>query len=463
MGESASEEIQQEAGASIRYEDHNTKMIKETSTSSENKNQNEQLVKEVTTMLETLEPPISTKCLIYKVPYHLRQWNKGAYTPQLISIGPIHHNNNGMQTMEKCKVRYFKTFLQKAEIDLETLVSTITEMEDSIRCCYLETVQLRSDKFVKMIMLDVSFILELFRRDLCGIRRSDDPIFVEDWLFSMVWQELLLLENQLPFFVIQKIYDLALPSLSKEFSLIHLTFIFFRYLNVHDKVPEPEMEIQHFTDLLRFFQQPPPHPTKKPNRGSKMALLKYSVTQLHDAGVKFEVISDKSMSELDLNFKNGVLEIPLLEFKDDTEALVRNIMAVEQCRHRMHSTDEYVISDFYLILDHLVNTSKDVDLLRDKGIIVNHLGDSDTVTCLINNLNKGIFTSLMNSDYYELCEELNEFYEKTWHRWKALLRRQYFGTPWRVASTIAAIILLGLTLIQTVCSIIQIVPIFKSW
>ncbi|KAM4118447.1 hypothetical protein ACB094_02G203500 [Castanea mollissima] len=438
MEESASEEIQQEESASIKIE-----------TSSEIKNQNERLVNKVKTMFEKLEPPISTKFLIYKVPYLLRQWNKGAYTPQVISIGPIHHNNNRLQTMEKHKVRYFKSFLQTAEIELETLVSTIREMEDSIRRCYLETVQLGSDKFVKMIMLDT----------------VDDPIFVEYWLRDTVRQELLLLENQLPFFVIQKIYDLASPSYicvsSRRSSLIQLSFIFFDFFNNHKKKPEPEMEIQHFTDLLRFFQQPPPHPNKKPNRVPGMTLPKYSATQLRDAGVKVDVISDKSVSEWDLNFKNGVLKIPRLLFEDSTEARVRNIMALEQCRQRMHSTDEYVISDFYLILDHLVNTSKDVDLLSDKGIIVNWLGDSNTVKCMINNLNLGIITSRMNSDYNLLCKDLNDFYEKTWHRWKALLRHQYFGTPWRAASTIAAIILLGLTLIQTVCSIIQIVPIFK--
>lgn len=89
MEESASEEIQQEASASIRYENHNTKMIKETRTSSENKNQNEQQVNAVTTMLETLEPPISTKCLIYKVPYHLRKWNKEATLLSLFQLVPF--------------------------------------------------------------------------------------------------------------------------------------------------------------------------------------------------------------------------------------------------------------------------------------------------------------------------------------------------------------------------------------
>ena len=157
---------------------------------------------------------------------------------------------------------------------------------------------------------------------------------------------------------------------------------------------------------------------------------------------------------LDLSFKEGVLEIPLLEFVDSTEAYVRNIMALEQCYH----TWDRCITDFYLILDRLINTDKDVDLLSDKEIIINCLGDSNVITSMINKLNRGIGRINMNSNLCCLCEELNAFYLKPWHRWKALLRHQYFSTPWRAASTIAAIILLVLTLIQTVCSIIQIVP-----
>ena len=43
------------------------------------------------------------------------------------------------------------------------------------------------------------------------------------------------------------------------------------------------------------------------------------------------------------------------------------------------------------MLDHLINTCEDVDLLSDEGIIDNRLGDSNAVTAMINNLNKGIF------------------------------------------------------------------------
>ena len=46
---------------------------------------------------------------------------------------------------------------------------------------------------------------------------------------------------------------------------------------------------------------------------------------------------------------------------------------------------------YYLILlDFLINTRKDVDLLYDKKILVNYLGDNNVIKFMINNLHKDI-------------------------------------------------------------------------
>ena len=72
-----------------------------------------------------MEPVQWRECCIYKVPKKLRQVNKEAYTPKLISIGPFHHgekdlrgekelrdeeNENVPRDMEMLKVRFFKDF-----------------------------------------------------------------------------------------------------------------------------------------------------------------------------------------------------------------------------------------------------------------------------------------------------------------------------------------------------------------
>nr|POE70171.1 upf0481 protein [Quercus suber] len=111
----------------------------------------------------------STECRIYKVPRHLRKWNEEAYTPHVISIGPIHHGNKRFQTMEKHKVRCFESFKQRTGINSENFVRIIRQMEYSIRQCYVETVaELESDDFVKMIMLDAQWRRHLQLRVFLG-------------------------------------------------------------------------------------------------------------------------------------------------------------------------------------------------------------------------------------------------------------------------------------------------------
>jgi transposase len=89
--------------------------------------------------------------------------NEKAYTPKVISIGPFHHGDERLETMEKLiKVTYFKRFVQKAVLNVENLVSIIRDGEADVRHCYSHTSALSSDDYVKMILVDVICIIVFF-------------------------------------------------------------------------------------------------------------------------------------------------------------------------------------------------------------------------------------------------------------------------------------------------------------
>lgn len=178
---------------------------------------------------------------------------------------------------------------------------------------------------------------------------------------------------------------------------------------------------------------------------------------LVEAGVKFKVSSSRCLLDLKFNFELGLLEMPLLVINNHTEALIRNPMALELFRHG----EKNYIMDYFYILNFLVNNAKDMDLLCDKGIVVNYLSDNKAATSMVKNPCTNFSWSCMNSDYNNICRELNAFYEKPLHRWKAFLRHEYFSTPLKVASSIPCLILLVLTLLQTVFAILQVV--FKHY
>lgn len=453
MEEAVSIEIQQELDASREIETENTESQKEANISNENKSPYERLVSALKKMIERPVPTFSFKWRIKRIPDHLRKVNEQAYSPKIISIGPFHHSDEKLQTMDMFKVRYLKSFMKRANLNLENLGSTIMEMEEGINRCYAETsIGMVRDDFLKVILVDAVFILELIFRNVNGCWENEDLLIMDQMDFIIY--DLVLLENQLPFFVLKKLFRLIYPKWSNSFSLIDLTFKFFEQFNVQ-KIPPKNVKIDHFTDLIRIFQLPQLQSLPERKYGSETVTLSYSATQLHEAGVKFQVNnSSKCLLDIKFDFKNGVLEMPCLEIYDQTEGLIRNVMAFEQYCFG----EKTYLRDYYLFLDCLVNTTRDIDFLCDKGIIRNYLGDNKAATSLINKLNIHVTWSGINPNHNRTFKQLKDFYEKPWHKWKATLRHQYLSTPWRIASTVAAIILLVFTFIQTVCSIIQVVP-----
>ena len=403
----------------------------------------------------------STVC---SVPYRLLKLNEEAYTPQVISIGPYHSYiyNERLRPTEDLKKEYSKSFWQRVtaenSVNVETALQPISEQTmKQIHEFYGGTFT-RSDEWLsKLILVDAAFILELFLRCHSNIWPSEDPMLCESFLLPTVINDLLLLENQLPFWFLEEVFQHASPMHSGVLSVtvLQLTFEFFKDFNVQNISHEnSDVKIQHFTDLLRTFLLPQslwPSSTQLPQRGNKKVKLLYSATQLQQAGVKFKVSSNKCL--VGLKFENGVLEIPCLEFYDTTEALIRNIMALEQTRYIRNG----YVTDYYFMLDFLINTTKDMDLLCDNGIVDNYLGDNNEATLIVNNLHKNILWVGLGTEYCKLCESLNAFYKDRWHRWKAILKQDYFSTPCTTASTVAVAILLVLTIIQTVCSILQVV------
>lgn len=440
MGESASDrklQDQEEANALIKNEHRGTK-----------------LANEIKTRLESLEPLPeieSPGCCIYKVPDPLRKSNQEAYTPQIISIGPFHRDNKKLQAMERYKLRYLKDFKERLNVNLKDLVGTIKAAE-SVRGCYSETIPLDSDDFVKMILIDASFIIELFWRNWTELWSEYDRKLIKPWLSNRMHLDLMLLENQLPFFIIGKIYDITMPSdISMEHPFIELSFEQFKFHNVQEKSHlDPECKnIMHFVDLVRFFCLPPCG--RRPKR-TKIVKKMHSTTQLKEVGLKYKLIDTSSCSQLELKYADhGELGIPKFTLDDTTEVYAGNLIALEECHYAL----EAYITDYYILLRFLLRTSKDMDIVVEEEIIANWLDDINET--FINKLCINIVHSGMNDDYHSICEGLNKFHQErvTYvQKMKAALIRDYFCTSWMGASTIAAFILLVLTIIQTVCSLI---------
>ncbi|XP_041020535.1 UPF0481 protein At3g47200-like [Juglans microcarpa x Juglans regia] len=414
-----------------------------------------------------LELPLSSsECCIYMIPTRLRKLNEEAYTPQAISIGPFHHGTKSLESMEKLKLKYFQRFQQRIEDFnlLEILVNAIKLNEKRVRSCYAETIKFSSDDFVKLILVDGIFIIELFY-ELCfegwnGVV-IENHILLNPILLQTIILDLRLLENQLPFFALEILFSLAyapddvpvhhslIPSIPSFTSLAIMVFEGIQQQEFPRNLRE--QPIRHFVDLTKAFLFPSSRRVLDESNDLPSATHLYSASQLDEAGVKFKVSSSKCL--LDLKFTNETLEIPRIDLYNDTETIYRNVIAFEQCHYPRDSH----LTDYIVLLTFLINTPKDADLLIRRGIIINWLPNSNSVASFINNMGMYIVYDSRKCAYRGLFRDLNAFYRNTKHTWKATLKRDYFSTPWKIASTTAAITLLLLTLIQAICSIIQVV------
>lgn len=99
-------------------------------------------------------------------------------------------------------------------------------------------------------------------------------------------------------------------------------------------------------------------------------------------------------------------------------------------------------------MDYIVNTPEDVALLYRKGIICHFLGSDQDFAHLFKNLNRGTFVH-PNHYLVPLDKQVDEYRKARWHEWRASLMHNYFSSPWKGLSIVAAGILLVLSFLQT--------------
>ncbi|XP_058760483.1 uncharacterized protein LOC131633820 [Vicia villosa] len=148
-----------------------------------------------------------------------------------------------------------------------------------------------------------------------------------------------------------------------------------------------------------------------------------------------------------------LLLFTLIQTSHTTESYLKNLLAFEEC----HVPDLHLryIAQYISMLDFLIKTEKDVSILVDKKIITNWMRDANAVTTMVNNLCKNVSMPKCDGKYMYVCPRLNNFYKKSINKYKVSFLQEYFDTPWKTISSVSALLLLLLILIQTVCSYVQ--------
>ncbi|KAJ0035998.1 hypothetical protein Pint_25311 [Pistacia integerrima] len=400
---------------------------------------------------------------IFKVPEHQRNVNGKAYEPYIVAIGPYHRGKKHLMGMEEHKKRYLKELLdRKPKKDVISYVKTLRSLEKEARDCYEDDfANITTDEFVEMMLLDGCFIVELLRRCAGLVTGQKRESFISlGWMTKKLGCDLLLVENQLPFFVLQDLFNRTSEEREQEYNFQDMILYFFAFSvlpngwPVSKKSDENSTELSnHLLSLLHDNWLLCCYPERgiKPDVNEKYWRFRRWVYELEEAGIKFERARGNSL--FDIKFENGIMKIPRLEITGETESIFRNLIVYEQFSPSENFNGRPVISDYMKFMDCLINSERDVELLCRCNILHNCLGDDEVVAKMFNSI--GDFVKLSRHNYYfSIFFEVNKHCAQRRHKWFAHLRHKYFNSPWAYVSFFAAVLLLLFTLAQTVYSVL---------
>ncbi|XP_074588787.1 UPF0481 protein At3g47200-like [Curcuma longa] len=383
---------------------------------------------------------------IYRIPDILKRVDRRAYEPSLISLGPYHRNKPRVQAMNKLKWKYLRFVLdQNLGVALVDYVDRIKKLETRARDAYSEEVKMSSNSFVEMMLLDGCFVMLTIMEWNTAMEISDESTL---WTRAEVLEDIFMLENQLPFFLLESLYEAAFPLGALVAPFRHQTFKFIRmHTSTNLEFPSDNETFHHIIHLFLSCIDP----TR--NYGKDHFWIP-SATVLNKAGIHFE-IKKKAKSFLDITFHKGKLQIPKLQIDYNTNSLLRNLIAYEQCSMR----SEFHVSSYAKLMDYIINTAEDVELLQKDEIIISGLGDSQVVATLFNKLPMHVAVQWNDKTYlFKAIKAMLEQSNTKYSKWRIMLNRNYFGNPWAIISLFGALVLFVLTVIQTIYAIMSYIP-----
>ncbi|KAK6147841.1 hypothetical protein DH2020_018753 [Rehmannia glutinosa] len=169
---------------------------------------------------ETHEIPIT----IFAVPKAIMLTSPDAYIPQQISIGPYHHFQAEVYDMERYKVAATKRNQKELQnVKFQDFVNHLIKFELRVRASYQRPVTLGPEALAWMMAVDACFLFEFFQ--VCGVKKGKVLTKTPSRLAHLIdlsgnktahnaiLRDIVLLENQIPLFVMRMLLEFQFSSL----------------------------------------------------------------------------------------------------------------------------------------------------------------------------------------------------------------------------------------------------------
>ncbi|KAL1340384.1 hypothetical protein AAHE18_09G010900 [Arachis hypogaea] len=520
---------------------------------------------------------------IFNVPKLLMASDPDSYVPQQVAIGPYHYWRPELYEMQRYKVAAAKRFQQHLQcLKFEGLVDQILKLERKIRRCYHKYLDFNGETLVWMMAVDASFLLEFLQiyaiqegTKIPGVSSSMSHLVDyagKKSAHNAILRDIVMLENQIPFFVLRKMLEFKFSSLEAADDMLSLILLgLFKELSpfktmqhyypnneisksVHildylydmivprldqeiieeenyyhqdgerdgnddEKIEEEEKgnvkkflsEVWNILSKLNkgpvrsikrvlvskplklvvklpwqiisnfpglklvkeplermFFarEKGDEEDEKKKNGGSSSAKSEEpplieeitipSVSELLNSGVRFSPVNG-CISSINFDAKTCTLYLPIISLDVNTEVFLRNLVAYEASS----SSGQLVVARYTELMNGIIDTEEDAKILRERGIVLNHLKSDLEVANIWNGMNKSLRLSKVPK-LDKVIEDVNKFYSGTTKvKVKKFMKVYVFGS-WQFLTLLAAIFMLFLMALQAFCSVYTCSRFFES-
>ncbi|XP_071728381.1 UPF0481 protein At3g47200-like [Rutidosis leptorrhynchoides] len=379
-----------------------------------------------------------------------------SFSPMTVSIGPLHKDDENTKEFERVKLCYLHDLLQRninsrPDQILKECVEKVNGSMDQIRASYADIIPFSDIDLANMMVMDACFILEF-----C-LKHDDEENFdniLDGTLRDSIAIDLILIENQIPFFVLEDIFNCtcrisaSTPPLTKLLQFILVPYVDpFQYYITNKEFPNTDIVNESTHDHVLGYL----HKCYKRvgNNMQSNRTVRSEPTTLKEVAMKIKSYLIACFSWFQGKPTN--LLVPTLNIYIPTGQILRNLIVYEQCFPKVHN----YFTSYAIAMRKIVEDEDDVATLVELNVLVNNLNSNKEAANMLQTLSNTC-TIIDFSSYQELMQ-LKNYFDSSWIRNLRRLRSTYFGSPWSAIAFVAGIILFSLTIVQTVQTILCVI------
>ncbi|GKV40808.1 hypothetical protein SLEP1_g48409 [Rubroshorea leprosula] len=435
------------------------------------------------------------------------------FQPIFVAFGPLHHprdDDSRLYRAESSKLQLAAKFIKGSGRTNEDFYNNVKEHLSSLKKCY-EQKELDKwkenwddDDLAWMFLVDGCAVLYLAHLDVnhywekVGCKNID--------LVAFAKLDMFLLENQLPFQLLQLLMSLCTWVPHRELDgkdeggdsshtdngkapeqvlmdslkcFVHMNAMSLdpQHISIsisddrmpksqtrqHDQQQEEE-EPAHLLELLRReligdkLRKQGEKQQRVKKSGGFWGIVKKccsrknkqtfrSVTEMKEKGIFFRRSKKGRVTDIEFSdrYCMATLKLPPIVVDDSTIPKLLNLIAYEMCPDFVN---DYEITTYVVFLDSLIDKAEDVKELRVAGVLHNGLGSDEAVAEMFNRMSDNLVPN-PELKYSDLQERIQVHCNSLWASDLAQLYHTYFKSPWSFLVFIGVLAGLLLTGLQT--------------